>query len=86
MRAAEHTQPTPWTAVGRRILSADGQELGRMESSADARRIVACVNACAWIPSFILEQGIVGRLVERHAEILEEELPELKKLLDEPYH
>jgi len=64
---AEHS-PEPWASViefdrvairdqdGRKIV---GEMYGRDEDEANARRAVACVNACRGIPTESLEGGIV---------------------------
>jgi hypothetical protein len=72
--------PTPFRAEVCRVLDADGREIGRLETPAQAERIVVCVNACAGIPTPLLEQGIIWRLIERHADALEEEVPGLREL------
>ena len=56
------------------------------ENEANARRVVACVNACAKIPSDILEGGfeIVGALLEERTERLDEAIRLLRELVLEP--
>ncbi len=43
-----------WTGIGIRIFEA---------SEADARRMVACVNACAGIPTSALESGALAKVL-----------------------
>ena len=49
------------------IAEIDGQDVGRFATAeqhvANARRIVAAVNACKGIPTEALEQGVVGELL-----------------------
>jgi hypothetical protein len=58
----KHT-PEPWTAKGYTLHAADGRRLNNDytrvsvdEMRANARRIVACVNALAGIPTEALEE------------------------------
>jgi hypothetical protein len=39
------------------------------DDDADARRIVACVNACAGIPTEALERGALGRAIQHIANL-----------------
>lgn len=50
----EH-QPEPWTQDGRYILDAGGWTLASTRFPADARRIVAAINAVQGIPTEALE-------------------------------
>ncbi len=64
---AEHS-PEPWEVgddAGEPWIMADGHRsvvhsLGAVDE-ADARRIVACVNACARIPTEALEEGFIEK-------------------------
>ncbi len=67
---AEHT-PEPWAFVPWHIEEGPsavrapaGHLVCNTASDIDARRIVACVNACAGIPIEFLESGGVAKLVE----------------------
>ena len=55
-----------------------------MLNSGDAERVAAAVNACALIPTAMLEEGIVRRLLERRAEVLEAEVPGLREIVRSP--
>ena len=46
----------------------DGYEFGVAISEPNARRIVACVNACDGIPTEALEAGVVRKLIEAATE------------------
>lgn len=73
----EHTKepwrilPGKYPNVPQPIFSEDGQiasvggyhEPGHAQRVANARRIVACVNACAGIPTEALESGALAELV-----------------------
>lgn len=56
--------PEPWTTTNEgdvmgqanRLVSSDDTGVGRTITEADARRIAACVNACAGIPTEELER------------------------------
>jgi hypothetical protein len=74
-------QPAPWFHDGSRILNSSFRALGTVAFPNDARRIVACVNACEGVPTGMLEGGIIRRLLDRHVEKLEAEVPGLKRLL-----
>lgn len=54
--AAGDLSRSMYDTTGRIILSSCGNK-------ADARRIVACVNACAGIPTEALEAGALGKLM-----------------------
>ena len=56
---AEH-QPEPWTQDGRYILDASGWTLASARFPADARRIVAAINAVQGIPTDALESWVVN--------------------------
>lgn len=51
--------PEPWTAEGRYIRDASGAIVVRGRSYADARRIVAAINATRDIPTDALERWLV---------------------------
>ena len=88
----DHT-PEPWTAESQPRLSIihgpNGEHIAdtgcwrddeHPEMRANAARIVACVNACAGIPTEQLESGSVAQLIgaAKHAERVEREaLPKL---------
>jgi hypothetical protein len=55
----EH-QPEPWTQDGRYILDASGWTLASARFPADARRIIAAINAVQGIPSDALESWVVN--------------------------
>jgi hypothetical protein len=63
-----HTQE-PWR-IGRPdqqftvILNSDGYEVAEWCDQADARRIVAAVNACAGIPTEALERGLIAKFID----------------------
>jgi hypothetical protein len=60
--------PTGQNPYGTYVAEIDGQDVGRdttrAQHEANARRIVAAVNACAGIPTQALEQGVVAELLE----------------------
>jgi hypothetical protein len=76
-------QPAPWFHDGSRILNSSFRALGTVAFPSDARRIVACVNACEALPTATLEGGIIRRLLERHVEELEADIPGLRSLLEQ---
>jgi len=53
-------QPEPWTQNGRYILDASGWTLASARFPADARRIVAAINAVQGIPTDALESWVVN--------------------------
>jgi hypothetical protein len=55
----EH-QPEPWSQNGRYILDASGWTLASTRFPADARRIVAAINAVQGIPTDALESWVVN--------------------------
>jgi hypothetical protein len=55
----EH-QPEPWTNNGRDILDASGWTLASARFPADARRIVAAINAVQGIPTDALESWVIN--------------------------
>jgi hypothetical protein len=66
--ARQDHQPEPWMQDGRYILDASGWTLGSARFPADARRIVAAINAVQGIPTDALESWIVnviGEPIER---------------------
>ena len=64
---SEH-QPEPWTQDGRYILDASGWTLASARFPADARRIVAAINAVQGIPTDALESWVVNVVGESAAE------------------
>jgi len=56
---SEH-QPEPWSQDGRYILDASGWTLASTRFPADARRIVAAINAVQGIPTDALESWVVN--------------------------
>ena len=56
---SEH-QPEPWVQDGRYILDASGWTLASTRFPADARRIVAAINAVQGIPTDALESWVVN--------------------------
>jgi hypothetical protein len=67
---AHHT-PEPWKYRGLQIES-ETEDIAELYDSGDdasneanARRIVAAVNACKGIPTEALEGGVISELVER---------------------
>jgi hypothetical protein len=81
MASQTEYQPAPWFHDGSRILNSSFRALGTVAFPSDARRIVACVNACEGLPTVVLEGGLIRRLVKRHVDELEEDVPGLKELL-----
>jgi hypothetical protein len=57
-------QPEPWTQEGRYILDAGGWTLASTRFPADARRIVAAINAVQGIPTDALESWFVNVIGE----------------------
>ncbi len=75
-REKQDHQPEPWVQNGRYILDASGWTLASARFPADARRIVAAINAVQGIPTDALESWVVnvigesflaGRAVEAQA-------------------
>jgi hypothetical protein len=62
----EH-QPEPWSQDGRYILDASGWTLASARFPADARRIVAAINAVQGIPTDALESWVVNVVGEAGA-------------------
>ena len=60
----QHHQPEPWTQDGRYILDANGWTLASTRFPADARRIVAAINAVQGIPTDALESWFVNVIGE----------------------
>jgi hypothetical protein len=61
-------QPEPWMQDGRYILDASGWTLASARFPADARRIVAAINAVQGIPTDALESwtvNVVGEPIDR---------------------
>lgn len=59
-RDREPHQPEPWSQEGRYILDAGQWTLASTKFPADARRIVAAVNAVRGIPTDALESWVVN--------------------------
>ena len=62
-QARQDHQPEPWAQHGREILDATGWTLGSARFPADARRIVAAINAVQGIPTDALEswfENVIG--------------------------
>jgi len=59
-RDKEPHQPEPWTHEGRYILDAGQWTLASTKFPADARRIVAAVNAVRGIPTEALESWVIN--------------------------
>ena len=66
--ARQDHQPEPWMQDGRYILDASGWTLASARFPADARRIVAAINAVQGIPTDALESwsvNVIGEPIER---------------------
>ena len=66
--AGQDHQPEPWMQDGRYILDASGWTLASARFPADARRIVAAINAVQGIPTDALESwtvNVIGEPIER---------------------
>jgi hypothetical protein len=63
-QARQDHQPEPWVQHGSEILDATGWTLGRARFPADARRIVAAINAVQGIPTDALEAWFVNVIGE----------------------
>ena len=63
-QARQDHQPEPWAQHGREILDATGWTLGSARFPADARRIVAAINAVQGIPTDALESWFVNVIGE----------------------
>lgn len=59
----EH-QPEPWMQDGRYVLDASGWTLASTRFPADARRIIAAINAVQGIPTDALESWVVNVIGE----------------------
>jgi hypothetical protein len=59
-REKQDHQPEPWFQNGRYILDAGGWTLASARFPADARRIVAAINAVQGIPTDALESWVVN--------------------------
>ena len=64
MEKRDH-QPEPWTQDGRYILDASGWTLASARFPADARRIIAAINAVRGIPTDALESWGVNVIGEQ---------------------
>jgi hypothetical protein len=69
-RLSRECRQMRWDQHGYRVGGPCGA-IGRSLRSDDARRIVAALNACHNIPTFLLEDGLVQRLVANHVSELE---------------
>ncbi len=63
-REKQDHQPEPWVQNGRYILDASGWTLASARFPADARRIVAAINAVQGIPTDALESWVVNVIGE----------------------
>ena len=66
--ARQDHQPEPWMQDGRYVLDASGWTLASARFPADARRIVAAINAVQGIPTDALESwsvNVMGEPIER---------------------
>jgi hypothetical protein len=63
-QARQDHQPEPWAQHGHEILDATGWTLGSARFPADARRIVAAINAVQGIPTDALESWFVNVIGE----------------------
>lgn len=84
----EHTKE-PWHSGCRQIEDGNGVLIaslsgwkGDAESKANARRIVACVNACAELPQDALDGGWTALGMSRHARNVEKQRDELLAVLE----
>ena len=76
--------PTPWHVEGKWIVDAEDFPVGSLFTAEDAERAAAAVNACARVPVATLKGGVVERLIEEHADVLEAEVPRSRE--DSPSH
>lgn len=77
--------PTVW-AGGTELIGTEGfySELGREADIANARRIVACVNACAGISTAALESlASAGNLTIKNASLAVERVNQLERQRDQ---
>ena len=63
-REKQDHQPEPWVQNGRYVLDASGWTLASARFPADARRIVAAINAVQGIPTDALESWVVNVIGE----------------------
>jgi hypothetical protein len=63
-REKQDHQPEPWVQNGRYILDASGWTLASARFPADARRIVAAINAVQGIPTDALESWVINVMGE----------------------
>jgi hypothetical protein len=63
-REKQEHQPEPWAQNGRYILDAGGWTLASARFPADARRIVAAINAVQGIPTDALESWVINVIGE----------------------
>lgn len=63
-REKQDHQPEPWVQNGRYILDASGWTLASARFPADARRIVAAINAVQGIPTDALESWVINVIGE----------------------
>src|SRR5438309_2029107 len=74
-RDKEPHQPEPWAQDGRYILDAGQWTLASTKFPADARRIVAAVNAVRGIPTEALESWVVNVIGDLATRKQEHEMP-----------
>jgi hypothetical protein len=69
-------EPWSWDVEegGYEVRTADDKLVAQLWDSHDARRVVACVNACEAISTEALETGVVAELVEALKRFIEEML------------
>lgn len=86
MTQQKHT-PEPWRAPGiGEVCDESGRCIGIMIDYANARRVVACINACAGISTDVLELGRVSpdafELEESRADKAEQQRDQLRAALE----
>lgn len=79
----DRQQRNRWVREGKKILGAKGEQLAVASHATHARRIVAALNAVERIPTAMLEDGIVWKLVQKHNENLLRQNPGLEELLSD---
>lgn len=84
----EHTkEPWGWehllsTSDPLTLIDNNGKTIGRIIAKEDARRIAVAVNACAGIPTDMLEEGIIGKAMADFEMMQEAEKIMLKTLAE----
>ncbi len=75
--------PEPWRAseppYGTAVFASDGREVAALcnnddQDEVDMQRIVACVNACRWIPTEVLENEGLRNIIDLAGKIFAESL------------